>query len=42
LFSYERDEEHARNVIAIGRAIADSLFPSVDPLGKPVRPNGRL
>jgi putative ABC transport system permease protein len=36
------DEEHARNVIVIGRAIADSLFPSVDPLGKPVRLNGRL
>src|ERR1700678_4080612 len=36
------DDEHARNVIVIGRSIADSLFPSVDPLGKPVRLNGRL
>ena len=36
------DEEHARSVIVIGRAIADSLFPSVDPLGKQVRLNGRL
>ncbi len=29
-------------MIVIGRAIADSLFPTVDPLGKPVRLNGRL
>jgi len=36
------DEEHARNVVVIGRAIADSLFPSLDPLGKSVRLNGRL
>jgi putative ABC transport system permease protein len=36
------DDEHARNVIVIGRAIADSLFPSIDPLGKQVRLNGRL
>ncbi len=36
------DEEHARSVVVIGRAIADSLFPSVDPLGKPVRLDGRL
>jgi len=36
------DEEHARNVILIGRSIADSLFPNVDPLGKEVRLNGRL
>jgi putative ABC transport system permease protein len=36
------DEEHARNVVLIGRAIADSLFPSLDPLGKSVRLNGRL
>jgi putative ABC transport system permease protein len=35
------DEEHARDVIVIGRAIADSLFPSVDALGKLVRLNGR-
>jgi putative ABC transport system permease protein len=36
------DEEHARDVVDIGRAIADSLFPSVDPLGKSVRLDGRL
>lgn len=36
------DEEHARSVIVIGRAIADSLFPSVDPIGKELRLNGRL
>jgi putative ABC transport system permease protein len=36
------DEEHARNVVVIGRSIADSLFPSLDPLGKSVRLNGRL
>jgi putative ABC transport system permease protein len=36
------DEEHARNVIVIGSAIADSLFPHTDPLGKEVRLNGRL
>ena len=36
------DEGHARSVVVIGRAIADSLFPNVDPLGKPVRLDGRL
>jgi putative ABC transport system permease protein len=36
------DEEHARNVVAIGAAIADSLFPHSDPIGKEVRLNGRL
>jgi putative ABC transport system permease protein len=36
------DEEHARSVIVIGRAIADSLFPMLDPLGKEVRLDGRL
>jgi putative ABC transport system permease protein len=36
------DEEHARNVIVIGRAIAESLFPFLDPLGRSVRLNGRL
>jgi putative ABC transport system permease protein len=35
------DEEHARSVIVIGRAIAESLFPTVDPIGKTVRLNGR-
>lgn len=36
------DEEHARSVVVIGRAIADSLFPSLDPVGKPVRLDGRM
>jgi len=35
------DEEHARNVVVIGRSIADSLFPSLDPLGRTVRLDGR-
>ncbi len=35
------DEEHARAVIVIGADIADSLFPSVDPLGKVVHLNGQ-
>ncbi len=36
------DEEHARNVAVIGSAIADSLFPHLDPVGKDVRLNGQL
>lgn len=36
------DEEHARAVIVIGRAIAESLFANLDPLGKEIRLNGRL
>ncbi|MBZ5620787.1 MAG: ABC transporter permease [Acidobacteriia bacterium] len=36
------DEEHARNVVVIGSAIADSLFPHTDPIGKEVRLDGRL
>ncbi|MBZ5728648.1 MAG: ABC transporter permease [Acidobacteriia bacterium] len=36
------DEEHARAVVVIGNAIADSLFPRTDPVGKEVRLNGRL
>jgi putative ABC transport system permease protein len=36
------DEEHARNVAVIGNAIADSLFPNLDPIGKQVRLNGQL
>jgi len=35
------DEGHARSVIVIGRAIAESLFPFLDPVGKEVRLNGR-
>jgi putative ABC transport system permease protein len=36
------DEEHARNVAVIGNAIANSLFPQIDPIGKLVRLNGQL
>ncbi|MCC6589494.1 MAG: ABC transporter permease [Bryobacterales bacterium] len=35
------DLEHSRDVVVIGDAIAASLFPGVDPLGKWVRLNGR-
>ena len=41
-FVSQFDEDHARDVVVIGAAIADSLFPHSDPLGKPVRLNGRL
>lgn len=40
-FVTQYDEDHARSVIVIGRAIADSLFPLLDPIGKQVRLNGR-
>jgi putative ABC transport system permease protein len=36
------DEEHARSVVVIGSAIADSLFPHTDPIGKEVRLDGRV
>ncbi|MEP6715412.1 MAG: ABC transporter permease [Terriglobia bacterium] len=36
------DEEHSRSVIVVGRAIADSLFPATDPIGKEVRLDGRI
>lgn len=36
------DEDHSRMVVVIGAAIADSLFPNVDPVGKVVKMNGRL
>lgn len=35
------DEEHARDVMVIGNAIADALFPHTDPIGKEVRLNSR-
>ncbi|MBI2680514.1 MAG: ABC transporter permease [Candidatus Solibacter usitatus] len=35
------DVEHARPVVIIGQAIADSLFPHIDAIGKTVRLNGR-
>ncbi|HEY6307961.1 MAG TPA: ABC transporter permease [Candidatus Angelobacter sp.] len=47
LFSVQRgrfisafDEEHARPVVVLGAAIAESLFPNIDALGKTVRING--
>jgi putative ABC transport system permease protein len=40
-FISQYDEEHARSVIVIGQAIADSLFPHVDAIGKQIRVNGR-
>ena len=36
------DLEHSRGVVVLGAAIADSLFPLVDPIGKEVRLDGRL
>ena len=36
------DQEHARAVVVLGAAIADSLFPNTDALGKNVRINGAL
>jgi putative ABC transport system permease protein len=41
-FISEFDEAHSRAVVVIGNAIADSLFPHADPLGKQVRLNGKL
>ena len=41
-FISEFDEEHARNVVVIGAAIADTLFPHTDPIGKEVRLDGQL
>jgi putative ABC transport system permease protein len=35
------DMDHTRSVAVIGEGIANSLFPSVDPVGKIVRLNGR-
>jgi putative ABC transport system permease protein len=40
-FISQFDEDHARSVIVIGRAIADGLFPLLDPIGKQVRLDGR-
>ena len=36
------DVEHARPVVVLGDAIAASLFPNLDPIGRTVRLNGRL
>jgi len=35
------DEEHSRDVVVLGAALADSLFPNTDPVGKAVYVNGR-
>ena len=35
------DEEHSRDVVVLGAALADSLFPNTDPVGKIVYVNGR-
>jgi putative ABC transport system permease protein len=47
LFQVERgrfisryDDEHTRQVCVLGSAVSESLFPSVDPIGKTVRLNG--
>jgi putative ABC transport system permease protein len=40
-FVSQYDLEHDRAVAVIGEAIADSLFPMSDPIGKEVRLNGR-
>jgi putative ABC transport system permease protein len=49
LFSIERgrfisafDQEHAHNVVVLGAAISESLFPNTDALGKTVRINGSV
>lgn len=36
------DEEHSRAVVVIGNALAEALFPNIDPIGKEVRLNGRM
>lgn len=36
------DVLHARQVVVLGAAIAEGLFPMVDPIGKPVRINGKI
>lgn len=37
----EFEEEHRRNVVVLGDKAATSLFPDEDPLGKPIRINGK-
>jgi putative ABC transport system permease protein len=41
-FLNETDNEHASKVCAIGSGIADTLFPSTDPIGKEIYVNGDL
>ena len=40
-FVSQFDEDHSRAVVDIGQAIADALFPHIDPIGKMVKLNGR-
>lgn len=40
-FITKYDNDHARHVVVLGADIADSLFPSVDPIGHTIRVNGR-
>jgi putative ABC transport system permease protein len=40
-FFTEFEEEHRRNVVALGDQAAKSLFPNEDPIGKPIRINGK-
>ena len=35
------DEEHSRNVVVLGAAVAESLFESAEPIGKQIKVNGR-
>jgi len=41
-FFTQYDESHARAVVVIGADIANTLFPSIEPVGKTVRLNGSL
>ena len=41
-FISKYDEDHARSVVVIGSDIANTLFPTIDPVGKMVRLNGML
>lgn len=41
-FLSKYDEEHARDVVVLGIAIAESLFGREDPIGKVARLNGKL
>ena len=40
-FLSQDDLEHSRSVAVIGAGIADTLFPQVDAIGKPVKMNGK-
>ena len=40
-FISKYDNEHSRHVVVLGADVADSLFPSIDPIGHVIRLNGR-